>query len=78
MKVTIEIRSDHKAKLLQIATLRGEKGISAVIAEAIESYLAGKGKTERLRKRALRLGGTLRAREADDLIRALRQSRVSD
>ena len=75
MRTTIEIRPDHRAKLLELAARRGEKGFSSVIAEAIDSYLAAKGETERLRKNALRLSGKISAGEADELLSKTRQVR---
>ena len=61
--------------MLELAARRGEKGFSSVIAEAIDSYLAAKGETERLRKNALRLCGKISASEADELLSKTRQTR---
>ena len=66
----IEIKPEHRARLLELAARRGEKGISPVIAEAVEVYLAGSTEHHRFRKRALRLRGTLPHDEA----RRLQQS----
>ena len=70
MRTTIEIKPEHRAKLLELAARRGEKGFSSVINEAVEVYLAGSTEQERFRKRALRLRGMLPHDEA----RRLRQS----
>ena len=70
MRTTIEIKPEHRARLLELAARRGEKGFSSVIAEAVEVYLAGSTEQDRFRKRALRLRGTLPRDEA----RRLRQS----
>lgn len=67
MRTTIAIKPEHRAKLLELAARRGEKGFSSVIAEALESYLAGVAEKELLCRRALRLRGTLSKREADRL-----------
>jgi hypothetical protein len=75
MRTTIEIRPDHRAKLLELAASRGEKGFSSVIAEAIDSYLAAEGENMRLRKNALRLSGKISGREADELLSKTRQTR---
>jgi hypothetical protein len=75
MRTTIEIRPDHRAKLLELAARRGEKGFSAVIADAIDAYLAQRGEATRLRKNALRFSGKLSSSEADDLMRRTRQLR---
>ena len=70
MRTTIELKPEHRAKLLELAARRGEKGFSSVINEAVEVYLAGSTEQDRLRKRALRLRGTLPHNEA----RRLQQS----
>ena len=70
MRITIELKPEHRAKLLELAARKGEKHFSSVIAEALESYLAASTEQERLRKRASRLRGTLPHDEA----RRLQQS----
>ena len=67
MRTTIAIKPEHRAKLLGLAARRGEKGFSSVIAEALESYLEGMAEREHLRRRALRLRGTLPRAEAEGL-----------
>ena len=67
MRTTIEIKPEHRARLLELAARRGEKGFSSVIAEALESYLAGIAEKEQMRRRALRLRGTLPKKEAERL-----------
>ncbi len=75
MRTTIEIKPDHRAKLLELAAQRGEKGFSSVIGEAIDAYLADRGEATRLRKKALRLSGKISDSEADELLAHTRQSR---
>ncbi len=65
VRTTIAIKPEHRARLLELAARRGEKGFSSVIAEALDSYLEGVAEKELLRRRALRLRGTLSKREAD-------------
>jgi hypothetical protein len=67
MRTTIEIKDDQRAKLLEIAARRGEKGFSKIIGEAIEMYLESAGAGESLRRTALRLRGKLGRREAERL-----------
>lgn len=69
MRTTIELKSKHRARLLEIAARRGEKGFSSVIAEAIDIYLKTSEDDERVRKRALALRGKLRRKEAERLHR---------
>jgi predicted DNA-binding protein len=39
MRTTIEIPDDQRARLLELAARRGEKGFSALVREALELYL---------------------------------------
>lgn len=47
MRTTIELRPEHRAKLLELSARRGEKGFSSVIAEAIDTYLGTSAAAER-------------------------------
>jgi metal-responsive CopG/Arc/MetJ family transcriptional regulator len=67
MRTTIEIKPEHRAKLLELAARRGAKGFSELVAEALETYLQAEADRDGQRKRAARLRGALRAREADGL-----------
>jgi predicted transcriptional regulator len=67
VRTTIELKPEHRSRLLELAARRGEKGFSSVIAEAVEVYLASSTEQERFRKRALRLRGTLPHGEAGRL-----------
>jgi hypothetical protein len=69
MRTTIEIKAAHRAKLLELAARRGEKGFSSVIAEALDAYFRGNGNGDPARKRALRLRGSLSPKDADYLRR---------
>ena len=40
MRTTIELRPEHRSRLIAIAAKRGEKGFSSVLNEAVESYLS--------------------------------------
>jgi hypothetical protein len=39
MRTTIEMKPEHRARILELAEQRGEKGFSTVVAEALELYL---------------------------------------
>ena len=69
MRTTIEIKPEHRAKLLVLAARRGEKGFSSVIAEALEEYLAEGQETEHFRRLALRRRGSLPKAEVERLRR---------
>ena len=67
MRTTIEIRPEHRAKLLELAARRGEKGFSSLVAEALDDYLEERANGDQLRKRALSLRGKFRRGEAEQL-----------
>jgi hypothetical protein len=66
MRTTVEIKAEQRAKLLELAARRGEKGFSTLIQEAIDLYLAGQRGEEAV-ERAKALQGFLRPEEADEL-----------
>jgi hypothetical protein len=39
MRTTIEIKPEHRARILELAATRGDKGFSTVVAEALELCL---------------------------------------
>ena len=67
MRTTIEIKPEHRAKLLELAARRGAKGFSQLVTEALEAYLRAEGDREAQRRRAVLLKGKLPAREAQAL-----------
>jgi hypothetical protein len=75
MRTTIELKPEHRAKLLELAARRGEKGFSSVVSEALEAYFGAERERESLRKRALRLRGVLKKKEAEELRREVARIR---
>jgi hypothetical protein len=69
VRITIDLDREHRARLLKLAVCRGDKGLSPVIAEAIEAYLESAAAKERLHRRALALRGMLPKTEAESLRR---------
>ena len=68
MRTTIEMKPEHRARILELAANRGEKGFSNVVAEALELYLeAGSGRANAIRS-ALALKGSMRETEAAGLL----------
>ena len=61
MRTTIEIKPEHRAKLLALAARRGTKGFSELVSEALEAYLRAESDREAQRRRAVLLKGTLPA-----------------
>jgi len=64
MRTTIEMKPEHRSKLLSIAARRGRKGFSDVVAEAIEVYLNGDAERAAKRKRMAALLGSLSDKDA--------------
>jgi predicted transcriptional regulator len=67
MRTTIEIPDEQRARLLEIAAIRGEKGFSGLVQEAIAQYLEREaGQAERIQS-ALATKGAIRGAAADQL-----------
>ena len=75
VRTTIEISDENRAKLLELAARRGEKGFSRLVDEAVTRYLAGLEEREKAKRKAIALKGTLLACEADGLRAATEQIR---
>ncbi|MGA8153799.1 MAG: hypothetical protein WB952_22810 [Terriglobales bacterium] len=67
MRTTVEMKAEHRSALLALAARRGEKGFSAVLAEAIEEYLDGERTRAQRRKELLSLAGSLSVEDAKNL-----------
>ncbi len=75
MRTTIEIDSEHRAKLLELAAKRGMKGFSDLVREALDRYLADiESQRERIED-ALDVIGTLSDAAADRLEHSVRDLR---
>lgn len=77
MRTTVELKDEHRAKLLELAARRGEKGFSEVLAEAIDTYLLTLAQEKDKRRAALALRGSLTAEEGDELQQTARSLRDS-
>jgi predicted transcriptional regulator len=67
MRTTIELSEEHRARLLELAARRGQKGFSSLIEEAVDLYLRQERVRGEARRRALARRGSLRDRDADAL-----------
>jgi predicted transcriptional regulator len=76
MRTTIELPDEQRARLLEIAARRGEKGFSTLIQEAVAAYLRSADVSDGRVKKALEAGGSLGDEEADDLRVATRRIRA--
>ena len=77
MRTTIEIPDEQRARLLEIAGARGEKGYSRLVQEAIELFLKERRRKESMVKAALAQRGALRDDEADEFEERTRRIRVN-
>jgi hypothetical protein len=75
MRTTVEMKTEHRIALLALAAKRGQKGFSAVLAEAIEEYLHGERGRLRQRHELLSLGGLLPLEDANALRTAVKSIR---
>ena len=69
MRTTIDLKLEHRSRLLAIAAKRREKGLSGVLSDVIEFYLGEEAERERRRQKALGLCGVLTRKEATELRR---------
>ena len=77
MRTAIELRDDTRAKLLELAARRGEKGFSRIVEEALTAYFDGLSKREAEVRSALLAIGSLQNSDADRLEREVREFRLS-
>ncbi len=77
MRTTIEMKPEHRAKLLELSARRGAKGFSKLVTEALDAYLRAEVDREAQRKRAGLLKGAMRSREAEALREAAEALRRS-
>lgn len=67
VRTTIELTDEQRARLLRLAALRGEKGFSRLVQEAVDAYLdAQQGRADAIRH-ALTLRGSLDEDEGAEL-----------
>jgi predicted transcriptional regulator len=77
MRTTIEMKPEHRARILELAAHRGEKGFSTVVAEALELYLdVQKGRENAIRS-ALALKGSMSEADAAVLLTQTRKLRAN-
>lgn len=67
VRTTVEIADEHRARLVELAARRKEKGFSGIISEAIEQYLRALDSAETERRKALKLRGSLSRRQTERL-----------
>lgn len=77
MRTTVEIKDEHRGRLMEMAARRGLKGFSEIVQEALDMYLEHDGAARSARRRALKLKGCLSEAEADLFRTAARRTRES-
>lgn len=77
MRTTIEMKPEHRARILELAASRGEKGFSTVVAEALELYLEAQGGRTNAIRTALALKGSMRETEAAGLFMRTHRTRAN-
>ena len=75
MRTTVEMKPEHRAALIAIASKRGRKGFSGVLAEAIENYLGGEDERASRKAALLAAGRSLSTKDADHLRKVTRELR---
>ena len=76
MRTTVELSDAVRARLLELAARRGERGFSALVEEALERYLEDEERRRSQAEEAKAVIGSLSGQEADELeasVRALRE-----
>jgi hypothetical protein len=77
MRTTIEMKPEHRARVLELAASRGEKGFSSVVAEALDLYLATRRTRSKTIREALALKGSISDGEAAELSAETRKIRAN-
>jgi predicted transcriptional regulator len=75
MRTTVELSDEIRAKLMELAARRGDRGFSALVEEAVARYLDDEEERRRLATKARAVLGTLSEEDAvelDESVRALR------
>jgi len=77
MRTTVDITPEQRARLMELAARRGEKGVSELVQQALDAYLRSQAGEEEKRRRSLMLKGAPDSREAERLRAATCQIRES-
>src|ERR1035437_6874271 len=79
VRTTIEMKPEHRARILELAANRGEKGFSTVVADALELYLEaqsrGPGTRDRGNERLFRAGWFFTCLRVPQKLHATKKSR---
>ena len=78
MRTTIEIKPEHRARLLELAARRGNKGFSELVGEALEAYLRAETDRETLPQVLVKIRQLEETRRAAALYRSHAHAQSSD
>lgn len=70
------MKPEHRARILELAANRGEKGFSALIAEALDLYFEEQQGRVKAIRAALSLKGSMKEAEAAGLLNHTRKIRA--
>ena len=77
MRTTIEMSSEHRARLLEIAARRGEKGFSKIVAEAVGNFLKADEDYQKKVRLALAQRGSISDEQGERMLRNVQEIRSS-
>jgi len=77
MRTTIELPDEQRARLLEIAARRGEKGFSGLVQEAVARFLEEEDRRDRAVANAVEALGSLRPESAARMRSVARELRES-
>lgn len=75
MRTTVETPDEHRARLLQLAAERGEKGFSPLVQEAVKRYIEEIDARTDVLNEALSAIGSMNEQEADHLEESVQRLR---
>jgi len=75
MRTTIELLDEQRARLLEIAARRGEKGFSGLVQEAVARFLEEEDRRDRAVANAVEALGSLPRESADRMRRVASELR---
>ncbi len=75
MRTTIEITDEQRARLMEIAGRRGEKGFSRIVQEAVDLYLERMDRSDEAVRDAIAAIGSLSDRSAERMTTSIREAR---
>lgn len=70
MRTTVEITDDQRTEIARIASIRGFKGYSQIIQEALQEYIEREHSGHEVIEAALKLQGSLSTRDGDVMEKA--------